>query len=85
MRQHKMDFKLIGTMPHEGSDRLRQELTSRKIDGVVIGFGIRGNADDTIWFEALVDCVRECAPAAKLMFNSAPENAIDAIKRWFPV
>ena len=42
--------------------------------GVVIGFGVRGNPELTVYFEQLVDAVRE----------GAPTNTLDAIQRHFP-
>ena len=55
-----------------------------ELSGVVIGMGVRSSAQLTPFFEQLVDCVREHAPQAKLIFNSSPTDALDAIQRWFP-
>jgi hypothetical protein len=58
-------------------------LEGKKWDGIVIGFGVRGNPEMTVLFEEIVDAVRKHAPQAKLMFNSSPETSLDAIKRHF--
>ncbi len=85
MSQLQVDFRLIGTTPQDGSSRLKEELASEPVDGVVIGYGIRGLADHTVWFEQLVSTVREDAPGAKLIFNTLPGNTADAVKRWFSI
>ncbi|EIM84980.1 uncharacterized protein STEHIDRAFT_112489 [Stereum hirsutum FP-91666 SS1] len=58
-------------------------LKAVKWDVVVIGFGIRGNPALTVFFEGLVDAVREWAPQAGLGFNDGPkpEATVDAAKR----
>lgn len=48
-------------------------LKANKWDVVVIGFGIRGNPKLTVFFEGLVDAVREWAPQARSGFNDGPE------------
>lgn len=60
-------------------------LQKKKWDVVVIGFGVRGKPELTLYFERLVNAVREYAPQAKLGFNTLPENTLDAAKRLAPV
>ena len=55
-----------------------------QLDGVVIGFGVRGNPELTPFFEQLVDAVRVYAPKARLIFNSSPTNSLQGIQRYFP-
>jgi hypothetical protein len=35
-------------------------------------------------FEALVNTVKEKSPDSKLLFNTQPDDTIEAAKRWFP-
>ena len=55
-----------------------------QLDGVMIGFRVRGNAELTLFFEQLVDTVRVYAPGAKLLFNSKPTDSLQSIQRHFP-
>lgn len=66
-----------------GASHMITSLEGKKWDGIVIGFGVRGNPEMTVLFEEIVDAVRKHAPQAKLMFNSSPETSLDAIKRHF--
>lgn len=53
-------------------------LKSRKWDVVIVGFGVRGNPNHTVFFEWLVNEIRERVPEAKLGFNWEPGNTIDS-------
>jgi hypothetical protein len=48
------------------------------------GVGIRVNRQFTPLFEELVNTVKEKSPSSKLLFNSQPDDTIEAVKRWFP-
>lgn len=87
MRQKGVNFQLVGVMPDESADKLRQVLSGYEttVDGVVIGNGFRSSSDRMVQFEQLVNIVRECAPAAKLLFNKTPADTLDAVRRWFPI
>lgn len=61
------------------------KLQKMKWDVVVIGFGVRGKPELTLYFERLVNAIREYAPQAKLGFNSSPGETLDAAKRLAPV
>ncbi|EIM80583.1 uncharacterized protein STEHIDRAFT_172341 [Stereum hirsutum FP-91666 SS1] len=61
------------------------KLQKMKWDVVVIGFGVRGKPELTLYFEKLVNAIREYAPQAKLGFNSSPGETLDAAKRLAPV
>lgn len=51
-------------------------------DTVVIGFGIRGDAELTPIFEQLVNAVvREVQPVPKLAFALRPDRIVEAIER----
>lgn len=68
-----------------GTNHVISELKRKHYDGVMIGFGVRGNPDLTVWFEEIVNIVREHAPHAKFMFNADPQSSLEAAKRWFPI
>ena len=50
-------------------------------DRVLIGGGIRLDADLFLLFEQVVNAVHEHAPQARILFNSGPDSA-DAVRRW---
>lgn len=60
-------------------------LKSKKWDGVIIGFGVKGNPELNEFFEGLVNAVREYAPQAKIGFNTSPDSTVAAAKRICPV
>ncbi|MEU1982033.1 hypothetical protein [Nocardia sp. NPDC019395] len=49
---------------------------------VMIGAGIRVPVEHTLLFERVVNVVNELSPGVKYCFNTSPETAIDAIRRW---
>ena len=85
MLQKGVNFKLVGVTTDQNIDELRHTLSgyTPPVDAVVIGNGIRSVGDYTVLFEQLVNVVRECTPAAKLLFNRTPGDTIDAVRRWF--
>lgn len=84
MKDLGYDYKQFFLGPEQGMTPLIDELKGKNWDGVLVGFGVRGNPDLTVFFEQIVNTAREHAPAAKLLFNSSPESTVDAVKRWFP-
>ena len=69
----------------EEMDRVVSYLHSHpQLSGVVLGFGVRGNAELTVFFEEIVQAVREHAPQARLIFNTRPDDSVQAIQRSFP-
>jgi hypothetical protein len=69
----------------ETADRvLRRLLMEKKRDCVLIGAGVRTIPDYLHLFEALLNTFHECAPKAKICFNSGPFDAVDAVQRWMP-
>ena len=77
------DVQKYHTTP-EQLQETAEYLRSHRLDGVVIGMGVRGNPELTHWFEQLIGAVRQHAPHARLMFNTRPDDALEAIQRWFP-
>ncbi|MGY1435227.1 hypothetical protein [Streptomyces reniochalinae] len=59
-------------------------LTERKWDVVVIGGGIRKPEPALLFFEQVVNLVREHAPGAALAFNSGIGDTFEAARRRLP-
>ncbi|KAG8993763.1 hypothetical protein FRB94_006622 [Tulasnella sp. JGI-2019a] len=66
-------------------NRLINQLKERTWDGIIIGFGVRGNPKMTEYFEAIVNTIREYAPQAKFIFNHSPPSSLDGVKRQVPL
>ncbi len=62
----------------------RKLLTAKPRDCVLIGAGVRTIPEYLQLFEILVNTFHECAPKAKLCFNSGPFDSVDAVRRWVP-
>ena len=62
----------------------RTLLTAKPRDCVLIGAGVRTIPEYLQLFESLVNTFHECAPKAKLCFNSGPFDSVDAVRRWVP-
>jgi len=48
------------------------------------GNGIRSQAKFTVLFERLVNTIHDKSPGTKFIFNTMPDNTLDAAKRVFP-
>lgn len=68
-----------------GKQGLVAQLKANDYDAVIIGFGVRGQPAHTVFFEDLVNTVKDTAPRAKLLFNSSVSSTIDAVRRAFPL
>jgi hypothetical protein len=71
---------------------LNTALESRRWDGVLIGWCVRGHAEFTELFEEIVGvCVRYVAKEkgekteTKIMFSTGPNNLVETVVRNFPV
>jgi len=61
---------------------LRDLLAVKQRDCVLIGAGVRTIPEYLHTFERLVNTFHECAPNAKLCFNSGPFDSVGAVQRW---
>lgn len=61
---------------------LKAALANDAFDCIVIGAGVRLIAQNTALFEKLVNIIHVHAPAAKLCFNTRPDDTADAVQRW---
>jgi hypothetical protein len=62
----------------------RTLLSAKQRDCVLIGAGVRTIPEYLQLFETLVNTFHECAPKARLCFNSGPFDSVDAVRRWVP-
>jgi hypothetical protein len=67
----------------DSSKRLEEKLKSQQWDGLLIGFGIRGNKDYTELFEAAVNLAKDVSPGMRLLFGKAPDDLYATLQRNF--
>jgi hypothetical protein len=60
----------------------RSALLEKQYDAVVIGAGVRTPPPHLPLFEKLINVVHECAPNAKICFNTTADDTAEAILRW---
>ena len=61
---------------------VEEQLKQTSYDCVLIGAGVRTIPRHFALFERLINVVHERAPAAKLCFNTRPDDTAEAVKRW---
>jgi hypothetical protein len=61
---------------------LKEHLSRRSFDCVVIGAGLRDDPKQLLLFEQLLNIVHARAPDAKICFNSTPADTAEAVQRW---
>lgn len=64
------------------TEQLEKSLKEISYDVVLIGAGVRKDDDHFLVFEKLVNVVHECAPSARIAFNTGPTDSDDAVQRW---
>lgn len=66
-------------------DDIKKAIKSRpQWDGVMIGFGVRGDPAHTPLFELAVNtCIEEVRPTPKFAFNVSPNSTVEALIRVF--
>ena len=60
----------------------RAALREKPYDAVVIGAGVRVPPPHLPLFEKLINVVHECAPKAKICFNTRADDTAEALLRW---
>jgi hypothetical protein len=65
-----------------GALALEKQLSSAAYDCVVIGAGIRLPPKSLALLEIVVNAVHRAAPAARIAFNTRPEDTAEAAARW---
>ncbi|MEJ7597050.1 MAG: hypothetical protein WKG01_03995 [Kofleriaceae bacterium] len=61
---------------------VREQLAAKRYDVVLIGAGIRALPANFTLFERLINVVHECAPRAKICFNTNPNDTQESVLRW---
>ena len=68
---------------HDTAEKLvRDTLDGASFGLAMIGGGIRMIPEHTELFERIVNVVVEVSPGIRLCFNTAPDNTVDALRRW---
>jgi hypothetical protein len=57
-------------------------LTSRHLDCVAIGAGLRQPAERLLLFERIINLVLIHAPHVRICFNTNPADTAEAVQRW---
>ena len=60
-------------------------MREKSYDGVMIGFGVRGAPELTGFFNYALNAVKYTLLTARLLFNSSPPPALNAVRRNFPL
>ncbi|MCY0931780.1 hypothetical protein OTB20_37495 [Streptomyces sp. H27-H1] len=73
---------LIEASPDRAEATVREHLQEHAFLLAMIGGGVRMLPENTLLFERLVNVLTEAAPGIRLCFNTAPENTVEALRRW---
>ena len=63
-------------------EQVTKDLKAHQPDVVLIGAGVRSDADHFLLFEKVINLVHEHAPQAKICFNTQPLDSVEAVERW---
>lgn len=83
---HNVGFDVDPTDFPKAMQDLRNTLQGQPLDGILVGWCLRGYAERTEWFEQTIDvCVDELRmmPKTKLFFCTGPKNLYEATMRNF--
>jgi hypothetical protein len=72
----------VDTSPDVAEEQVRAQLQDAQFGLAMIGGGIRMIPEHTELFERIVDVLHEVSPGIRLCFNTAPDNTVDALRRW---
>jgi hypothetical protein len=72
----------VDTSADAAERQLRDAFDGASFGLAMIGGGIRMIPEHTELFERVVNVVHEVSPAIRLCFNTAPDNTVDALRRW---
>ena len=61
---------------------LRDTLEKERVDCVMIGAGVRLDAEQFLLFEKVINVVHRHAPDAAICFNTGPTDSAAAVQRW---
>jgi hypothetical protein len=73
---------LVDSSPDAAERLIRNALDGASFGLAMIGGGIRMVPDNTVLFERIVNVLHALSPGIRLCFNTAPDNTVDALRRW---
>ncbi|MFE9856334.1 hypothetical protein [Streptomyces sp. NPDC005780] len=73
---------LIDTSPDHAEATVREYLGKHAFGLAMIGGGVRMLPENTMLFERLLNVLTGEVPGIRLCFNTAPENTVEALRRW---
>lgn len=84
LRDAGFDFVpcLVDSSPDAAEALIRDRLREAQFGLAMIGGGIRMMPEHTELFERIVNVLHEVSPGIRLCFNTAPDNTVDALRRW---
>ena len=82
IRQAIADLVDAGVLADEAEAQLRKRFAEDVFGIALIGGGVRLLPDNTVLLERIVNVLIEVQPEIRLSFNTSPQNALDAIRRW---
>jgi hypothetical protein len=65
-----------------GEAAVHKILAEHRFDCIMVGAGIRVLPDNFRMFENLINLLHQGAPAAKICFNTNPNDTAEAVQRW---
>jgi hypothetical protein len=72
----------VDTSQDAAEKLIRDALDGASFGLAMIGGGIRMVPEHTELFERIVNVLLEASPGIRLCFNTAPDNTVDALRRW---
>lgn len=72
----------VDTAPDAAEEQVRTQLRRAQFGLAMVGGGIRMIPEHTELFERIVNVLHEVTPRIRLCFNTAPDNTVDALRRW---
>jgi hypothetical protein len=72
----------IDTSQEAAEKLVRDALDGASFGLAMIGGGIRMVPEHTELFERIVNVLLDVSPGIRLCFNTAPDNTVDALRRW---
>jgi len=72
----------VDTAPDAAEEEVRTQLGRAQFGLAMVGGGIRMIPEHTELFERIVNVLHEVTPRIRLCFNTAPDNTVDALRRW---
>ena len=72
----------VDTSPDAAEAQIRAHLRDASFGLAMIGGGVRMVPEHTELFERVVNVLLEASPRIRLCFNTAPDNTVEALRRW---